>query len=172
MRVVVVPHDSNWFAKFSRESIDVIRALGETAQAIHHIGSTSIRGIHAKPIVDMLAEVRAIDDVDARIEAMASVGYEGMGEYGLAGRRYFRKSNAAGVREFHLHVYAAGSSELERHLAFRDYMRAHPDLAAEYSELKRRLARDCRNAIDLYMDGKDAFIKEMERQALAWRRSA
>jgi len=172
MNVLVVPHDSLWFAKFACESIEVIRAMGETALAIHHIGSTSIPGIHAKPVVDMLGVARAIDEVDACNMAMATLGYEAMGEYGIPGRRYFRKDNASGAREFHLHVFAAGSSEIERHLAFRDYLRAHAELAAEYSELKRRLARECQSTIDLYMAGKDAFVKEMERRALAWRRSA
>lgn len=171
MNVLVVPHDSSWFAKFSRESIDVVRALGDTVLAIHHIGSTSIAGVYAKPIVDMLGEVRELGSVDARNQAMADLGYEALGECGIPGRRYFRKDNATGQREFNVHLFAAGSSEIDRHLAFRDFMRAHAELAAEYSDLKRRLAREHPDSIDLYMDGKDAFVKEMERQAWAWRRS-
>jgi GrpB-like predicted nucleotidyltransferase (UPF0157 family) len=172
MNVVVVPHDPNWFAKFSRESIAVLRALGDTVLAVHHVGSTSVAGIYAKPIVDMLVEVRQLGSVDARNEAMADLGYEAMGECGIPGRRYFRKNNALGEREFNVHLFAEGSAAIERHLAFRDSLRAHKDLAAEYSELKRRLARQHPDSIDLYMDGKDAFVKEMERQAVAWRRSA
>ena len=172
MNVVVVPHDPNWFAKFARESIEVLRALGDTVLAVHHVGSTSIAGIHAKPIVDILVEVQQLGSVDARNEAMADLGYEAMGECGIPGRRYFRKNNALGEREFNVHLFAAGSAAIERHLAFRDFLRAHEGLAAEYSELKRRLARQHPDSIDLYMDGKDAFVKEMERQAVAWRRSA
>jgi len=172
VNVVVVPHDPNWFAKFSRESTAVLRALGDTVLAVHHVGSTSIAGVYAKPIVDMLGEVRELGSVDARNEAMADLGYEAMGECGIPGRRYFRKNNALGEREFNVHLFAAGSAAIERHLAFRDFLRAHEDLAAEYSELKRRLARQHPDSIDLYMDGKDAFVKEIERQAVAWRRSA
>ena len=172
MNVVVVPHDPDWFAKFSRESIAVLRALGDTVLAVHHVGSTSIAGVHAKPIVDMLGEVRQLGSVDACNEAMADLGYEAMGECGIPGRRYFRKNNALGEREFNVHIFAAGSAAIERHLAFRDFLIAHDDLAAEYSELKRRLARQHPDSIDLYMDGKDAFVKELERQAVAWRRSA
>lgn len=170
MDVIVVPHDPAWAGKFERESRRVAEALGAAVvEQIHHIGSTAIPAIHAKPIVDMLVEVRAINAVDGRTDAMTGLGYEAKGEYGIAGRRYFRKSDEHGTREFHVHAFATGSPGAVRHLAFRDFMRAHPDLAARYSELKRQLVAEQPCDIDRYMAGKDAFIKEMERQALAWR---
>ncbi len=169
MNVVVLPHDPAWGAKFAGESARVMRALASTAVAIHHIGSTSIAGIYAKPVIDLLAEVRTIDDVDARNDALRGLGYHALGEYGIAGRRYFRKDSDAGVREYQLHVFAAGSTQVARHLAFRDFMRAHADVAAEYSDLKRRLADENPQSIDGYMDGKDGFVKQAEQRALAWR---
>jgi GrpB-like predicted nucleotidyltransferase (UPF0157 family) len=172
MDVVVVPPDPLWQTKFSRESIGVLHALGITAIAIHHIGSTSIPGIYAKPIVDMLLEVDTLENLEARQEALTVLGYEAMGEFGISGRRHYRKCNASRVRAFHLHAYAAGSPHIERHLAFRDYMTLHRDLAAEYSELKQRLAYEHAHSIEEYQNGKDAFIREAERQALQWRRSA
>jgi GrpB-like predicted nucleotidyltransferase (UPF0157 family) len=92
-----------------------------------------------------------------------------MGEFGIPGRRYFRKSDAAGIRTHHVHTFQVGSPEIERHLVFRDYMIAHPDDAQNYSELKHLLAKQYPNDIDGYMDGKDEFIKEMDRKAAAWR---
>lgn len=102
---------------------------------------------------------------------MESLGYEVMGEYGIPGRRYFRKDNREGTRTHHIHAFEAGSAEVERHLAFRDYMIAHPGDAQRYSELKRRLAEKHPQSIDGYMDGKDGFIKEMDRRAAQWRTS-
>jgi len=170
MEVIVVPHNPAWFAKFSSEAIKLSRALGATAIAIHHIGSTSIAGIYAKPVVDILVEVRSIDDADASRDVIADLGYEVMGEFGISGRRYYRKNTQHGVREFQVHAFAAGSAHIDRHIALRDFMRAHGHFAAAYSELKRHLARVYPNSIDDYMDGKDAFIKDMERRALQrWR---
>ena len=102
---------------------------------------------------------------------MESRGYEGKGEYGIPGRRYFRKDNREGVRTHHVHAFEAGSAEAERHLAFRDYMLAHPSEAQRYSELKRRLAEEHPQSMDGYIDGKDGFIKEIDRRAARWRAS-
>ncbi|MEB3233517.1 MAG: GrpB family protein, partial [Leptolyngbyaceae bacterium] len=99
------------------------------------------------------------------------LGYEAMGEYGIPGRRYFRKHNSEGNRTHHLHIFQAESAEIHRHLAFRDYMIAHPDAAQAYSQLKQRLAAAHPTDIEAYMDGKDDFIKTMEQKALHWRRS-
>ncbi len=137
--------------------------------AIHHIGSTATPSIHAKPIIDLLAEVTDLQAVDSRAASMRGLGYEVMGECGLPGRRYFRKDDGDGNREYQVHAFLAGSSEITRHLAFRDFLLAHPRLAQQYSDLKRRLARQHPFDIEGYMDGKDPFIKEMERRALAWR---
>lgn len=172
MEVVVERHNSGWAGKFDQESRLVARALAPTVVAIHHIGSTAILRIYAKPIIDMLVEVTSVNEVDLRNVAMARLDYEAMGEFGIAGRRYFRKNGDAGLREYQVHVFEAGSAEIERHIAFRDFMQAHPELAKRYSDLKRQLADEHRHDIDRYVDGKDVFIKEMERKALAWRGSA
>lgn len=169
MKIIVVPHDPGWAAKFLRESALVKLALGPGVVEIHHIGSTAISTIYAKPIVDMLAVVRTIDEVDGRNEAMAALGYEAMGELGIPGRRYFRKDDASGMREYQVHTFAADSGEIERHLAFRDFIRAHAEPARQYSDLKRRLAEQFPEDIEGYMAGKDAFVKEMQHRALAWR---
>ena len=170
-KVEVVPHDPRWRDAFATEAPHVAAALGENVVAVHHIGSTAIPDIHAKPVIDMLAEVRDIAEVGGRSWAMESVGYEVMGEFGIPGRRYFRKDNQDGIRTHHIHAFQAGAAEAERHLAFRDYMIAHPADAQRYSELKRKLAEEFPQSMDGYMDGKDGFIKEMERRAAQWRRS-
>jgi len=149
--------------------MQVAAALGNNVVAIHHIGSTAIPNIYAKAIIDLLVAVKDITEVDNQTSAMVSLGYEAMGEYGIPGRRYFRKNNQEGLRTHHIHAFEAGSAEVERHLAFRDYMIAHTADAERYSELKRKLAEEHPNTLDEYMDGKDGFIKEMDRKAAEWR---
>jgi GrpB-like predicted nucleotidyltransferase (UPF0157 family) len=167
--VEVIPHDLKWRETFEVESRSVADALGENVVAIHHIGSTAIPSIYAKPIIDLLVEVKDIIKVDGQSLAMESLGYEVMGEFGIPGRRFFRKDNQEGFRTHHIHAFEIGSAQVERHLAFRDYMLAHPEDAQKYSELKRKLARKHPQNIDGYMDGKDGFIKEMDKKAAQWR---
>jgi GrpB-like predicted nucleotidyltransferase (UPF0157 family) len=169
MRVFVVPYDPKWPEEFARESPAVAVALGDLLLAIHHIGSTAIPGIHAKPIIDMLAVVRAIEAVDRRNVELQALGYEAMGEFGIPGRRYFRKNDAAGNRTHQIHTFQAGSPQIERHLAFRDFLRAHGEFADQYVALKRRLADLHPTDVEAYASGKDEFIKEMLARAAIWR---
>jgi GrpB-like predicted nucleotidyltransferase (UPF0157 family) len=166
-RVEVVPHSPEWAAEFRAEARRLTAVLGDEVVAVHHIGSTAIPGIKAKPIIDILLEVREVERLDERNTEMAALGYEARGEFGLPGRRFFLKGTDY-HRTHHIHAYATGNPELERHLAFRDYMISHPEQARAYSRLKEDLAREFPTDIEGYMDGKNAFIKEMERRALAW----
>jgi GrpB-like predicted nucleotidyltransferase (UPF0157 family) len=170
-KVEVVPHNPRWRDAFEAEAKHVGAALGENVVAVHHIGSTAIPNIYAKPVIDMLVEVRDITEVDGRNSAMESLGYEVMGEFGIPGRRYFRKDNREGIRTHQIHAFEIGSAEVERHLSFRDYLITHPEDAQRYSELKRKLAEEHPQSIDGYMDGKDGFIKEIDRKASQWRKS-
>ena len=163
------PHGPRWRDAFAAETRHISAALGANAVAIHHIGSTAIPDIHAKPVIDLLVEVADVAELDARSSAMQSLGYEVMGEYGIPGRRYFRKDDQHGIRTHQIHAFRAGSAEAERHLAFRDYMLAHPAHARAYGELKRKLAEEYPHDMDGYIDGKDGFIKEMDRRAADWR---
>jgi GrpB-like predicted nucleotidyltransferase (UPF0157 family) len=161
-RVIVVPHDPAWADAFARESKAVAVALGELHLAVHHIGSTAIPGRHAKPIIDMLAVVSSIAEVDGRCAQLQALGDVGLDEFGIRGRRYFREAHAAGNRTHQIHAFETGSPQIERHLAFRDFMRAHGEYAHQYAALKRRLAELHCDDIEAYMDGKDPFIKQMD----------
>ena len=164
-KVEVVPHDRAWQSLFRKESESIAKKLGNNVVAIHHIGSTSIPNIYAKPIIDLLVEVNRIEEVDRNNSEMEQLGYQAMGEFGIIGRRYFRKHNSFGTRTHHVHIFETDSPEVRRHLAFRDYMIAHPVAAQQYSDLKRKLARQFPKDIESYMDGKDEFIKNIDRQA-------
>src|SRR5688572_28463629 len=128
-RITVVSYDLRWPEAFAAEAAAVAAALGGSLLEIHHIGSTAIPGIHAKPVIDMLAVVREIAGVDRDAPRMAALGYETMGHFGIPGRRYFRRDDAAGQRTHQVHAFQNGSPHVARHLAFRDFMRAHPALA-------------------------------------------
>ena len=169
-RVRVVPHDPAWKGAFESEACVLRSVLGDEALAVHHIGSTSVPGLAAKPTVDVLVEVRRIEDVDRFDTPMAQRGYEAWGEYGIPGRRFFVK-NRGPLRTHNVHVFEAGTPEVERHLAFRNYLLRHPETANAYSRLKRDLAGKFPTDIEAYMDGKDAFVKKVEREALSWSRA-
>jgi GrpB-like predicted nucleotidyltransferase (UPF0157 family) len=164
-KVEVIPHDPQWQELFKFESKRITDALGKNVVAVHHIGSTAIPRIHAKPIIDLLVEVKDLVKVDDQSPSMEALGYEVMGEFGISGRRYFRKDNKEGIRTHHIHAFTVASEPVIRHLAFRDYMIAHPEDAQRYSELKQRLAREYPTNIDGYMDGKDGFIREIDKKA-------
>ena len=166
----MVPHDPTWEGTFGAEAAALRSVLADEALAIHHIGSTSVPGLRAKPTVDVLVEVRKIENLDDLEEPMAASGYEAWGEYGIPGRRFFAKDRGPG-RLCNVHVFEANTPEVERHLAFRDYLRGHPDTARAYGELKADLAAQFPTDIEAYMDGKDAFVKRTEKEALSWARA-
>jgi len=171
MRIEVVPHDPAWRQTFEIESKEIRRVLEDNLVAIHHIGSTAIPGIHAKPVIDLLVEVEDLVRLDEQSGKMVDLGYEAMGEFGIPGRRYFRRDSSPGIRTHNIHFFGTGSPGLERHLAFRDYLIAHSLEADVYSALKSRLAAEFPNDIEGYMAGKDAYIKRIEAKAITWRRS-
>ncbi|MEL6921801.1 MAG: GrpB family protein [Pseudomonadota bacterium] len=167
----VVPHNPDWKSAFSEESAAITVAFQGSAIEIHHIGSTAIPGVLAKPIIDLLSVVTSLADVDENSGSLEALGYEVMGAYGIEGRRYFRKTNYAGTRTHHLHIFEVGSLHVERHLAFRDYLIAHPSVSAEYSLLKESLTSDEGSSCDNYLNGKDPFISDVEQQAVDWFRT-
>ena len=171
MKVRVVSYDPGWSSEFAAEAERIRSVLGGVAVAIHHIGSTAIPGLSAKPIIDMLLEVDTIQALEAHSPALVGMGYEAKGEFGIPGRRFFRKESAAGVRTHQIHAFERGSAGSERHIAFRNYMISHPDEAQAYSLLKQQLAVSHPDDIEAYMDGKDSFIKEHEAKAVLWMRN-
>ena len=168
--IEIVPYDPAWIELFTIEARLLRSVLGQEVVAVHHIGSTSIPGMKAKPVIDILLEVRDIEQVDAFNEPMRRLGYEPRGEYGLPHRRYFPKT-VNGHRAVHIHAWRSGDSEIERHLAFRDFMIAHPEQAQAYGDLKETLVAQYAGDKEAYISGKNEFCQEMERQAIGWQSS-
>ncbi len=167
-KIEVTAYDPDWPGMYKAEAGEISRILKTGLTAIHHIGSTAIPGIAAKPTIDILAEVRDIEAIDLRNNNLEDLGYTPMGEYGISGRRYFFKTSGE-KHAFHLHIFQEGHPEIERHLLFRDYLRAHPEEAREYAELKLQLASRFPEDIISYINGKDAFIKAIDRKAREWK---
>ncbi len=165
MIIEVVPYSLQWSKRFEKEKEILILHLGELVSEIHHIGSTSVRGLSAKPIIDIILEVTSLIKLDAASSIFQGLGYEVMGEFGIEGRRYYRKG---GNNSIHIHAFEIDDANIERHIAFRDYLAAHPAIRLEYQNLKIQLAKECNNDIDQYCDGKDSFIKHHEAKALQW----
>ena len=163
--ITVLNYDPEWPLKYERERKAIVEILDGNGISIYHIGSTSVPGLAAKPIIDMMAVVRSLEKVDDARGKFSELGYEYLGEFGIAGRRYFRKGGDE--RTHQIHIFQADDwNNIERHLAFRDYMRTHEKERAEYAEIKTALAQRFPYDIDGYCDGKDAFVREMEKRAL------
>jgi GrpB-like predicted nucleotidyltransferase (UPF0157 family) len=170
-RIYLVPHDPAWAGSASAHMAPVAEILGPRLVEWHHIGSTSIPGIHAKPIIDLLPLVTSVAEVDPLQGEFEAAGYNWYGEYGLPGRRYVNRDDPeTGDRVTNVHIYAVDDPDVARHLAFRDYLRAHPDEAAEYSRVKVACAAEHSTDINGYMDCKDATCKRIEAAALVWKR--
>ena len=166
MIVEVVKHNSKWIEAFANESKELEKLLESTLNKIHHIGSTAVPGLMAKPIIDIMLDVGDLAELDNQSYKLENIGYEGFGENGIAGRRYFRKG---GINRTHqIHAFQANDPNLVRHIAFRDYLIAHKTVAKEYGELKLDIANSCNNDIEKYCDGKDSFIKHHEALAVEW----
>jgi GrpB-like predicted nucleotidyltransferase (UPF0157 family) len=167
-RIEVVPHDPSWRRRFEEGAARIRSILRGEVVAIHHIGSTAILSIPAKPIVDFLVEVKEIGRIDSFNHEMVEGGYRPKGEHGIPGRRFFVRGPDHDRTE-HLHLFTTGHPEVERHLLFRDYLNAHPADARAYGELKRELANRFPHDMDGYLAGKEPFISETHRKAVIWR---
>jgi GrpB-like predicted nucleotidyltransferase (UPF0157 family)/aminoglycoside phosphotransferase (APT) family kinase protein/GNAT superfamily N-acetyltransferase len=157
-RIEVTPYNQNWPNLFETEANAIKEALGDNCIEIHHIGSTSVPRLAAKPIIDMIPVVRDIALVDASSPNMIALGYEVKGEYGMLFRRYFKKDG------YNIHVYESGSGEIDRCIKFRDWMRYHPVDRDAYAALKQKLAEQFPNDILSYCTGKDEFVAAIDKK--------
>lgn len=162
--IIVAEYDPQWASMFETEANLIKEILQENLVEIHHIGSTAVEGLSAKPIIDIMPVVKSLETVDTVSSKFEEIGYEYLGEFGIKGRRYLRKGGDE--RTHQIHIFAEGdTNNINRHLAFRNYMRTHPKERAQYSALKKELAQKFPYDIDGYCDGKEAFIKCIEAKA-------
>ena len=164
--ITVVDYDPLWAKKYEEESLLIKDILSDNCIAIYHIGSTSVPGLAAKPIIDIMAAVRSLEKVDCAAEAFSKIGYEYLGEFGIEGRRYLRKGGDERTHQIHI-FHMNDWNNIGRHLAFRNYMCTHEKERTEYAKLKIDLAQKFPYDIDGYCNGKENFVREIEKLALS-----
>lgn len=140
--IVVVPYDEAWPSLYEEEWARIERAIGPWAESVEHVGSTAVPGLAAKPVIDIMVGVRSLEDSPTLVERLVGIGYEYVPEFEqvLPFRRYFRRMRE-GRRTHQIHLVERSNTVWwDRHLLFRDYLRAHPEVADEYARLKHRLS--------------------------------
>ncbi len=168
-KVEVTNYNSNWPKSYQSEAERIRTIFAPILVDIYHIGSTSIEGLSAKPVIDILVEVSSLEKVDDFNQEMEHLGYEARGENGIPLRRYFQKGGDN--RTHHVHIFEKGNREIERHVTFRDYLRNHPQEAHKYGLLKEELAKKFPYDIEKYISGKDSLVKELDEKAKQWRQN-
>ncbi len=163
----IVEYDPSWALEAERE-IERLRAgLGEVAVRIEHIGSTAVPGMLAKPIVDVQLSVASLDPLELYRDPLDDLGYTFIPDPLRPDYLFFARPLKR-PRSHHLHVCCAGGLEELRHLAVRDFLRAHPAEATRYGEVKRNVALREPDDRIAYIQGKDAYVKDLQDRAVAW----
>jgi len=167
MKITLTDYAPDWPQRFEAEKTLLRQHISQPA-VIEHIGSTAIPGLCAKPIIDILIGVASLARINEAVPQIEALGYEYISAYEdqMPYRRFFRKWNN-GIRTHHIHMVEEKSTFWNRHLSFRDYLRAHHDIAAQYGELKRALAEKEWDDMNDYADAKTAFIRDVEKRAAA-----
>ena len=163
--VIILDYDPNWPGIFQSLRQRIADALGDLAAAIEHVGSTSVPDLAAKPIIDIDVLLAAEGMLSAAIDRLASVGYVHRGNLGIPEREAFH--TPINDPPHHLYVCPPGSAEFRKHVAFRDYLRAHPKEAKVYGELKITLAQRFREDRAAYNLAKTEFVLDLTNRALA-----
>ncbi len=163
MKIIITAYNPEWPQLFDVEKERLVDILSQWPIHVEHIGSTSVSGLAAKPVIDIMMGIRTLDDVNEEFKAkLAKLGYSYVPEYEstMPERRYFRKNDAHNIRTHQLHIVQKDSSFWDAHLQFRNYLRAHPHIASEYEALKRKLAQQYTDTVE-YALAKSEFVKHV-----------
>lgn len=166
MEIKLVKHDPEWKVLFKEQAREIKGALGKVCVALSHIGSTAIRDVPARPIIDILVVVNAFSLLDEKSDALAGLGYESS-ELVPDGMRVYNKQGEPAYKIIALEK--SNHAEIERRVAVRNYLRAYPAVAKEFSERKTEIAEQILDFRD-YFGERDAFMDQLEREALVWQK--
>lgn len=164
--VTLSNHSSSWASCFDEVVSEIYKSVSQNNIELHHIGSTSIPGIVAKPIIDILGTVEDISEADSYRTQFESLGFEYKGEYGIDGRRFcilYDESQNLGF--IHLHIFQQDHHEVQRHLIFRDYLRKYPEVAQRYNQLKLDVVEKYAKDRERYTNSKADLISEILEEA-------
>ena len=163
-KVVVLPYDVEWKRAFEQIEAELLRVLNDVAVAIEHIGSTSVEGLAAKPVIDIDVVIRDYDSFEMAKEKLAQIGYEHEGDLGIKDRQAFKYAEKPHLLKHHLYVCPAYSEELKRHVAFRDYLRTHTADRDWYGNVKMLAAERYPEDINSYTMAKSPCVVEIIRK--------
>lgn len=164
----IVKHDPNWVGQYQREADVLSDLMGKVCVRVHHIGSTAVPNIPAKPVLDILLETVSLKALDKYTVSIVNIGYEARGEYGISGRRYFVKKTLDKLLPIHLRCYQKSSYQVKRHLAFRDYLRVNPDVTGKYTRLKLSMSDENGILASNYQDAKKPFVDSATLEAISY----
>lgn len=159
--VVVLPYNEQWRQDFLKIEAELTEALGPLTIGIEHVGSTSVRGLSAKPIIDIDVVIKDYSELGDVVSALGRIGYQHEGNLGISGREAFKYDGKEHLQKHHLYVCPEDSPELKRHIAFRDYLQTHPAAVREYSRIKEEGAELYPDDIERYIKHKSPFIEKI-----------
>jgi GrpB-like predicted nucleotidyltransferase (UPF0157 family) len=165
--IVIVDYDPEWPQRYEALRARIAPAVGDLAAEIVHVGSTSVPGLAAKPVIDLNILLHASNDLPAVIERLAGLGYGHEGDLGIAGREAFATPAGYSAHDHHLYVCAPDWPGYADQIAFRDHLRAHPRTALAYARLKRSLAARYRDNRGAYANAKAGFVAAVLKRARA-----
>lgn len=161
-----VQYNPLWPQYFLEISAQIQSVIGKNLIALHHIGSTAIPNLMAKPIIDILGEALDIAKIAESKLAMEQLGFEFKGEYGIPERAYFSKKNEIAV---HLHIFPENHFQVEKHILFRDFLLNHPEYVIAYQAKKEELLKAAPQSRENYQNGKNILIAEITEAAYRWK---
>ena len=162
-KVVVLPYDRIWKSDFEEIKREIEGAIGDLMIGIEHVGSTSVEGMSAKPVIDIDVIIKDYAVFDAVVRRLEAIGYVHEGNLGIKDREAFKYSNKPHLQQHHLYVCPQQSEELHRHIAFRDFLTKNPEAVKKYSAVKEKAAQLFPDNIEKYIAYKSPCIEELYR---------
>lgn len=162
-RVTLMPFSDEWYTHYQIARDELLKIMGANVVAVHHIGSTAIKGIYAKPILDVAVVIRRVELLG--ISDMEAAGYEYCGERGVAGRHLFVRRINDNISTHHIHCYLENNENLNHSILFCKFLNKRSDYAKQYNDLKKELADKYPNDRIAYTDGKAFFISHVLEKA-------
>ena len=160
-RVVVVPYDETWVFAFEKIKSEIEAVIGDMILGIEHVGSTSVKGMSAKPCIDVDVIIQDDSIFDEIAEKLGTIGYIHEGDLGIKDREAFKYTDKPHLMMHHLYVCPQYSEELRRHITFRDFLRHNAEAVQQYSFVKEEAARLFPNDIDQYIEYKTPCIEKL-----------
>ncbi len=163
-KVTVVPYDETWKSAFVEIKNELESAIGELIIGIEHVGSTSVKGLSAKPCIDIDVIIKDYSVFDAVVHRLETIGYIHEGDLGIKDREAFKYSDKPHLKPHHLYVCPEYSEELHRHITFRNFLRNNPQAVKKYGAVKESAAKLFPDDIDKYISYKSSCIEELYRE--------